>query len=66
MIYKVFLRFCFLFPAVVRRENTRWYNEMFSAFFGARQLAMIVKTCGNAAAVSGCDTKPHFQLSLYT
>jgi hypothetical protein len=63
-IYKAFLRFCILFPAVGRKENTRWCYKMFSVFFRPWEVAISVTTCGTAAAVSGCDTKPHFQLSL--
>jgi hypothetical protein len=64
MIYKAFLRFCFLYPTVGRRDNTQWYYEMLSAFFRAWEVAISVTTCGTASAVSGCDMKPHFQPSL--
>ena len=64
MICKAFLRFCFLFPTVGRRDNMRLYYEMFSAFFRAWEAAISLTTCGTAAAVSGWDTKPHFQPSL--
>jgi hypothetical protein len=64
MIYKTLLRFCFPYPTVGRRDKTRWYYEMFSAFFRTWEVAISVTTCGTASAFSGCDTKPHFQPSL--